>query len=315
MKVGVHIGKFDWAGSPKNISTKLTEIAQVADSEGFSSLWVMDHLFQLGTQYGTIHGPVEAEMLEAYSTIAYLAAKTEKIKLGVQVSCGFFRNPALLVKTISTIDVLSNGRMYFGIGAGWFEREAKGLGFPFPSLKERFERLEEIIQISKQMWKGEVAPYNGKYYKLEEPINNPQPVSKPHPPILIGGSGEKKTLRFVAKYGDACNLVVGTSIEEAGRLYREEVTWQARAEYIEQKLQVLKEHCKDVGRPYEEIEKTSTTYIKIAPDAMNPEEVVEICQTLGQAGIQHIIFNMPNIDEIEPLRIIRKEVIPKVRKM
>ena len=314
MKVGLHIGKFDWEIKPDNISKKLIEIIQTAENNNFFSFWVMDHLFQLGTQYGTIHGPIYAPMLEGYSTIAYLAALTKKIKLGVQVTCSFFRNPGLLIKIISTIDVLSGGRTYFGIGAGWFRQEARGLGIQFPSLNERFERLEETLEIAKHLWKGERKPYNGKYYKLKKPINYPQPLSKPHPPILIGGSGEKKTLRFVAKYGDACNIVIGTSLKEAGVLYQEDVNWQKRIEYTEKKLAVLKKHCKDLERPYNEIEKTITTYIKIAPDAMDAEEVIKICQIFADIGIQHIIFNMPNVHEIEPLKIMGKNVIPKVEK-
>ncbi|MCE7740499.1 MAG: TIGR03560 family F420-dependent LLM class oxidoreductase [Candidatus Heimdallarchaeota archaeon] len=224
MKIGLHIGKFHWPGSPENISSKLTEIAQTADDAGFYSIWVMDHIFQLGTQCGTIHGPEEAEMLEAYTTVAHLAAVTKKIKVGAQVTCNFFRNPALLVKMLTTIDVLSKGRTYLGIGAGWFEREAVGYGYEFPSLKVRFEMLEESLQIIKHMWSRNTNSFKGKYFSLQEPLNNPPPVSKPHPPILIGGSGEKKTLRFVAKYGDACNIVLGTTLKDAGVLTGEEIT-------------------------------------------------------------------------------------------
>lgn len=315
MRIGLHIGKFDWLGSPKNIGEKLTEIAKTADDMGFYSIWVMDHVFQLGTRYGTIHGPEEAEMLEGYSTIAYIAALTKKIKVGVQVTCNFFRNPALLVKMISTIDVLSGGRTYLGIGAGWFEREAKGYGFLFPSLKERFERLEETLQIIKHMWSENKEPFKGKYFQLKEPLNNPQPLSKPHPPILIGGRGEKKTLRFVAKYANACNIVLGTTLKEAGALRVENSTWDNYSEYLQSKYSVLKKHCDDIGRPYEEVEKTAATYIKLAPEAMNPEEIIAICQKLSDVGCQHLVFNMPNVDEIEPLRIMGDEVIPTANKM
>ncbi len=312
MHIGLHIGKFHWPGSPENISDKLKEIAKVADEAGFYSIWVMDHVFQLGAQFGSVHGPEEEEMLEAYSTIAYLAGVTKKIKVGVQVSCNFFRNPALLIKMMTTIDVLSKGRTYFGIGAGWFERETVGYGYDFPSLKERFERLEEILKIAKHMWSGNTDPFEGKYFSLKEPLNNPPPVSKPHPPILIGGSGEKKTLRFVAKYADACNIVLGTTIKNAGRLTGEDITWESNVERLKHKYAVLKQHCEDVGRPYDEIEKTVTTYIQISPDAMTAQDVIEICKKLNDAGCEHVVFNMPNVHEIKPLKIMGKEVIPKV---
>ena len=312
MKIGLHIGKFHWPGSPDNISDKLTEIAKLADSADFYSLWVMDHIFQLGTQYGTIHGSEEEAMLEAYTTVAYLAAITKKIKVGAQVTCNFFRNPALLVKMLTTIDVLSKGRAYLGIGAGWFEREAVGYGYEFPSLKQRFEQLEETLKIIKHMWSGNTQPFEGKFFTLQETLNNPPPATKPHPPILIGGSGEKKTLKYVAKYGDACNIVLGTTLKDAGALTREGISWDYFMERLEHKYSVLRQHCEDVGRPYEEIEKTVTTYIQLSPDAMSAEEVIELCKKLSKAGCEHVVFNMPNVHEIKPLEIMGNDVIPAV---
>jgi F420-dependent oxidoreductase-like protein len=248
-------------------------------------------------------------MLEGYSTISYLAALTQRIKLGLMVTCNFFRNPGLLVKIVSTIDVLSRGRAYLGIGAGWFEREAKGLGIAFPSLRERFERLEENLQIAKQMWAGNVKPFEGKHYQLAEPLNNPQPLSQPHPPILIGGGGEKKTLRLVAKYADACNLGIGTTLKEAGCLIQSR---EKSLDVLRRKLEVLRQHCNDVGRSYGDIEKTVATYIKLAPDAMDTTEVVELCRQLAELGVQHVMLGMPNVHEIKPLEIIGNEVIPTV---
>jgi F420-dependent oxidoreductase-like protein len=308
MRVGLHIGKFHWPGSPDNIGDKLAEIARTADDMGFYSLWVMDHLFQLGFSW-IIHGPVEAPMLEGYSTISYLAALTRRIKLGLLVTCNFFRQPGLLVKIVSTIDVLSGGRAYLGIGAGWFEREATGLGIAFPSLRERFERLEENLQIAKQMWAGNVNPFDGKHYQLAEPLNSPQPLSKPHPPILIGGGGEKKTLRLVAKYADACNFVMRTTLKDAGHLFESRET---SLDILRRKLAILRQHCSEVGRPYGDIEKTVVTYIKLAPDAMDTTEVIGICRQLADLGFQHVIFNIPNVHEIKPLKIIGNEVIPTV---
>src|SRR6185437_3600761 len=168
---------------------------------GFASIWVMDHFFQIAMM-----GAPEEPMLESYSTLSYLAGATKRVKLGTMVTGVVYRHPGILVKTVTTLDVLSGGRAYLGIGAAWNEQEARGLGVPFPALKERFERLEETLQIAHQMWSGDRSPYNGRYYQLTDPLNSPQPLTKPHPPIMIGGGGEQKTLRLVAQYGDACNL-------------------------------------------------------------------------------------------------------------
>lgn len=193
-------------GITAGIGAKLAEIARTADENGFYSLWVPDHLLSALSVYGA---PIDAPILEGYSTISYLAALTKNIKVGLMVTCNIFRHPALLVKIVSTIDVLSGGRTYLGIGTGWFGREAKGLGINFPPWQERLDRLEETLKIARHMWRGDTAPFEGKYYRLDEPISNPKPLSQPHPPILIGESGEKKILRLVAKYADACNFPIG----------------------------------------------------------------------------------------------------------
>jgi F420-dependent oxidoreductase-like protein len=271
MRLGIDITKFDWPGSPASIGHTLAEIAKTADDLGFYSLWVMDHLFQLGEQFGILHGPINESMIEGYSTIAYMAALTKRIKIGLLVTCVYHRHPSLLIKIISTIDVLSGGRTYLGLGAGWFEREARGLGIPVPPLRERFERLEETIQIAKQMWAGDLTPYKGKHYQLAEPLNSPQPLSSPHPPILIGGGGEKKTLRLVARYADACNLVIGAPLKEFGILNLPYEIWLDR---LKHKLVALREHCDQAGRPYHEIEKTVVTYLLLEPHRQKASEVV-----------------------------------------
>jgi len=306
MKIGLQIYHFDWPGSPRNIGKKLAEIARIADSAGFYSLWVMDHFFQVGQGYG----PLEAPMLEGYSAISYLAAVTQQIKVGLMVTGNFYRHPGILIKTVTTLDILSGGRAYLGIGAGWYEREAKGLGVPFPPVRERVERLEETLQIAKHMWRGDQSPFKGRYYQLDEPINNPQPLSQPHPPILIGGEGEKKMLRLVAKYGDACNFQLGTPLKQYASWLRER--YQNRKEDLTRKLDKLKEHCNKVGRSYDDIERTVLGTIKLTPDAMSAEELVEICRELAEMGFQHVIFNMPNVHEIKPVKIIGQEVIPQV---
>lgn len=322
MRIGLHVGSFHWPGSPANLGEKLTEIAQVTDASGFYSLTLMDHLFQLGTQYGEIHGPFEAPMLEGYSTIAYLAAKTQQIKLGLFVTCGFFRPPGLLVKTVSTIDVLSQGRVLLGIGAGWFEEEARGLGIPLPATwSERFDRLEETLQIVHHMWSGKTSPFEGQYYHLERPINMPSPFSQPHPPIIIGGSGEKKTLRLVAQYADACNLVVGSPCadEAFGVMARKEgsyAEWLNNiGKYTQRKLDVLRRHCETVERPYTEIEKSIVTYLKVGSDGMSPPEVLQLCHDFADLGFQYVIFVIPNCHETEPLAVLGNEVIPAVNEL
>lgn len=299
MKIGLQIPNFTWPGGPKEIHGKLAEIARAADEAGFSSLWVMDHFFQIGrpNNPGGL-GPAEDEMLEGYSTLSYMAGFTQRVTLGTLVTGVIYRHPGILIKTVSTLDVLSGGRAYFGVGAAWNEREARGLGVPFPPVKERFERLEETLQIAKQMWSDKVVPYHGKHYQLEEPICHPQPLSKPHPPIMIGGMGETKTLRLVAQYADACNLFSGGGVETLGH-----------------KLDVLKQHCENAGRNYAEIEKTTLGGAYLAEGKMTVSDVIEQCHTQAKLGIQHMIFNMPNVQEITPLEIFGREIIPVVAEL
>lgn len=293
MKVGLQILSFNWPGSPENIGPKLAEIASTADEVGFESIWVMDHLFQM--DLASMDLSPEQPMLDGYTALSYIAAVTKRVRLGTMVTGVVYRYPGHLVKIVSNLDVLSGGRANLGIGAAWYEREALGLGLPFPPLKERFERLEETLQIAKQMWSGEVKPYNGQHYQLAEPINNPMPLSKPHPPILIGGTGEKKTLRLVAQYADACNFFTFIGNEE-----------------ITRKLDVLKRHCEDVGRPYDEIERTALSQLNLGNGGMSTSEVIDMCRGLADVGIQHVIFNMPNNYEIRHIEAIGREVIPTV---
>lgn len=308
MKIGLQVPRFDWPGSPRNIGSKLVEIARAADGAGFSSLWLMDHFF--GIEQG--YGPPEAPMLEGYSAISYLAAVTRRVRLGLMVTGSFYRHPGLLVKTVTTLDVLSGGRACLGIGAGWYEREARGLGVPFPASKgERIGRLRETLQIAKHMWRGDTSPFVGRYYRLEEPINSPPPLSRPHPPILIGGGGERKTLRLVAEYGDACNLHLGAHPKLRGYAPWLNDYYLERIPRLTRKLDVLKSHCKKVGRPYNEIERTVLAPAEISPNAMSAGDVVELCSEMADLGIKHVIFNMPNVHEIEPIEIIGKEVIPE----
>ncbi len=234
MRVGLQVPDFTWPGSPELLGPTLRRIAVGAEQAGMSSFWVMDHFFQI-----SMVGPPEHEMLEGYAALSHVAAVTERIMLGTMVTGVTYRHPGILVKTVTTLDVLSGGRAYLGIGAAWNEDEHKGLGVPFPSVTERFERLEETLGIAVQMWAGDEQPFAGKHYQLERPLNSPQALRRPHPPILIGGTGEKKTLRMVAQYADACNI------------------FDMGPKAISQKLEVLRGHCERLGRDYDAIARTT----------------------------------------------------------
>lgn len=290
MRIGLQIPSFNWPGGTAEIGVRLADIGRTADDAGFASLWVMDHFFQID-----VVGPVDDPMLEGYSALSFLAGVTKRAKLGTLVTGVIYRHPGILTKTVTTLDVLSGGRAYFGIGAAWFEREALGLGVPYPPLKERFEQLEEALQIVRQMWADEVKPYQGKHYQLAETLNQPQPLSQPHPPIMIGGMGEQKTLRLVARYADACNLFVYAGVDA-----------------VRKKLDVLRDHCEDIGRPYDEIERTALGTVMLGEGGMTPAQVIEMCQGLADAGIQHMIFNMPNVHTLAPLEVFGHEIIPAV---
>jgi F420-dependent oxidoreductase-like protein len=288
MRIGLQIPSFTWPGSPASIRGKLADVARAAEEAGFHSLWVMDHFFQI-----PLVGPAEQEMLEGYSALSYLAAVTERVKLGTLVTGVTYRHPGVLAKTVTTLDVLSGGRAYLGIGAAWFDREHHGLGVPFPPLAERFERLEETLRIVKQFWSGQARPFEGRHYRLAETLGSPPPLSRPHPPILIGGMGERKTLRLVARYADACNLFAFAGVDA-----------------LAGKLDVLRRHCEAEGRPYESIEKTTLGTANFAKQS--GAEIVEQCRALAAIGVQHAIFNVPHVDELTALRGFGKEVIPAV---
>lgn len=285
MKFGLQINRFDWPGAPESIGPKLAEIAQTAEAAGFDSIWVMDHYYQIDPGLGSKEDP----MLEAYSALNYMAGSTERVRLGVMVTGVVYRHPGFLIKQVSTLDVLSSGRANLGIGAAWYWQEAKGLGFPFPTTSERFEQLEEVLQIAKQVWAGDFSSYEGKHFTLEAPINSPQPISKPHPPILIGGEGEKKTLRLVAQYADACNLFARNGVDGAVH-----------------KLEVLQAHCEALGRDYEEIEKTVLDRIDLT--AVGASKTIDHIGQFAEIGIQHFILSFPDVSEIKPIEMFGKEV-------
>jgi F420-dependent oxidoreductase-like protein len=290
MRLGLQIPNFTWTGGSEALAERLRAIAQAADEGGFASLWVMDHFFQIPPV-----GPAEIDMLEGYSALSFLAAATRRVRLGTLVTGVTYRHPGVLVKTVSTLDVLSGGRAMLGIGAAWFEREHRGLGVPFPPLRERFERLEEALRIAKQMWSGQAAPFEGRHYRLAETLCVPRPLSRPHPPILIGGMGERKTLRLVARYADACNLFVYAGVDA-----------------VRQKLDVLRRHCDAERRDYDAIERTTLSTVHLAPGKQSPAEVIRELSELARAGVQHAIVNLPNVQEITPIETLAKEVVPAI---
>ena len=295
MRLGLQLPSFSFPGGANALRSRLVEIAQAADANGLESLWVMDHLFQLPEDTGW--GGPEEPMLEAYATLGFLAGVTSRVRLGALVGCALFRSPGLLVKTATTVDVLSGGRLTFGIGAGWYTREALGLGIEFPERRERFVRLEETLRVAHQLWADDRSPIDAAGATLAEPIIRPQPLSRPHPPIMIGGNGERRTLRLVARYGDACNFLVLEPHE------------------IRAKLDVLRAHCEDVGRDPGEIEITALDEIDLRPGRMSVADVVARARAQADAGVQHLIVNMPDAWDVRHLELLGREVVPQIERI
>jgi len=272
MKLGLQVSDFTWPGAPASIGPTFARIARDADEAGMASLWVMDHFFQI-----SMIGPPEHEMLEGYSALAYAAGVTKNITLGTLVTGVTYRHPGLLVKTVTTLDVLSSGRAWLGIGAAWNEEEHRGLGVPYPGTSERFERLEETLQLAHQMWSGDDSPFEGRHYQLGRPLNSPPAISTPHPRILIGGGGEKKTLRLVAQYADACNI------------------FDMGPEGVKAKYDVIRDHCEAVGRDYGDIEKTVLSRVDLRAESV--DQVVDRLGKLGEIGTDHVLLGMAGVHE------------------
>ncbi len=294
MKVALQINTYRWEGGPGTLGATLTKIAQIAEEHGFSTLAVTDHLWALPPWMG----PVEAQVPECYTVLAYLAASTRRIELMALATPPHFRHPAVLAKVVSTLDVLSGGRAWLGVGAGHYEGEARGLGLPYPQTGERFEMLEETVQICLQMWSGihgDDQPYRGKHFHLGRALNSPQSIARPHPPIMIAGGGEQKTLRLVARYADACNFPPGPEIPK--------------------KLEVLRRHCEAEGRDYNSIQKTCLFPLDVGEDGSNVKELVGKLHWLAGIGIQTVFGIVPHVDRITPLELIGREVIPAVAQM
>ncbi|MCL2781579.1 MAG: LLM class F420-dependent oxidoreductase [Actinomycetia bacterium] len=285
MKLGLHVSDFTFPGGPPQLAADLRRIATTAEDIGMDKLSVMDHVWQIHSV-----GPAEHEMLEAYTTLGYLAACTTRIDLLAWVTATVYREPGLLAKSVTTLDVLSGGRAWLGIGAAWNQDECRGLGLPFPPVAERFERLEETLRICLQMWDDAEDPFHGKHYTLERTLNSPQSLRRPHPPILIGGSGERKTLRLVAQYAQACNLFLGPDLPH--------------------KLDVLREHCARLGRDYDEIEKTVLMSLDIDPARGGVDGLLEQLRGLAELGVAHVHGRISNAADSTALELLGERVVP-----
>jgi F420-dependent oxidoreductase-like protein len=298
MKLGLQISSFTWPGGPEQIGPTLARIVRQADDVGFDSIWVMDHFFQIRGV-----GRPEEPMLEGMTALGFMAAHSSRARLGLMVGGVHYRSPGLWVKATTTLDVLSGGRAWLGIGAAWNEDESRSLGFPFPPLGERFEMLEETLRIAHGMWTGEhgtEASFEGRHFQARRLLNSPQSLSRPRVPIMIGGGGEKKTLRLVAQYADACN-VFGTP------------------EAIARKYAILAEHCAAVGRDPDEIEHSTLQNFRISADGdgggESPASIVERFGDLADAGAQHVIVGIRNVTDPEALDLVGRDVIPALHRL
>jgi F420-dependent oxidoreductase-like protein len=269
MRVSLNITNYSWPGGTAALGPELAGVVRAADAAGIDTVWVSDHLIQADPT-----ATPDSEMLEASTVLGFLAAQTERVRLGAMVSAVTYRAPSLLIKAITTLDVLSGGRAWLGLGAGYLDDEARAMGLSLPPVAERFEVLEETLELATRMWEDNRAPFQGRHLRLERPVGNPRPLARPHPPILVGGAGERKTLRLVARYADACNLF---DIPDGGRTIRH-------------KLDVLARHCEEVGRPFEAIEKTVST-------RLNPDDTAaafaERCAALAELRLDHAVVITP----------------------
>ena len=290
MKLGLQIPSFTWPGGPEAIGPTLARVAAQADEVGFDSIWVMDHFFQIRSV-----GQAEEPMLEGWTTLGFLAAATKRARLGLMVGGIHYRHPGLWIKAATTLDVLSGGRAWLGIGAAWNQQESEGLGFPFPPLGERFEMLAETLQIAHEMWTGErgsEAAFAGRHTRATRLLNSPQSITRPRPPIMIGGGGERKTLRLVAQYADATNVFGGPTT-------------------IHHKYEVLREHCAALGRDPDEIERSTLQGVNLGRDSA--ASVVDRFGELSDAGAQHVIFNLADVHDPRNLETIGRDVLPQLR--
>jgi F420-dependent oxidoreductase-like protein len=290
VKLGLQISSFSWPGGTEAIGPTLGRVARQADDIGADSIWVMDHFFQIRGV-----GRPEEPMLEGWTTLGFLAASTQRARLGLLVGGIHYRLPGLWVKAATTLDVLSGGRAWLGIGAAWNEDESRSLGFPFPPLGQRFEMLEETLRIAHEMWQGDrgsEAEFDGHQFHATRLMNSPQSISRPRVPIMIGGGGERKTLRLVARYADATNVFGGP-------------------EGIAHKYEVIRQHCADIGRNPDEIERSTLQNVNLGRES--PAQVVDRFGELADAGAQHVIMSVVDVIDPRHLETIGREILPQVR--
>ena len=295
MKIGLQLPSFTWPGGPEDIAPTLARVARDADNAGFDSIWVMDHFFQIRGV-----GRQEEPMLEGWTTLGFLAANTTRARLGLMVGGVHYRAPGLWAKAATTLDVLSGGRAWLGIGAAWNEDESNGLGFPFPPLAERFELLEDTLRLVHWMWQGErgtEAAFEGRRTQASRLLNSPQAITRPHPPVMIGGGGERKTLRLVAQYADACNVFGGPTA-------------------IHHKYEVLREHCEALGRNPDEIERSTLQSARLDLGDGQGESAAQVVDRFGElsdAGAQHVIFSVRDVWDPRVMEVLARDVIPALR--
>jgi F420-dependent oxidoreductase-like protein len=296
MKFGLQVSSFTFPGGTPELGPTLERIVRTADEVGFDSIWVMDHFFQIRGV-----GPAEEPMLEGWTALGWIAAMTKQARLGLMVGGIHYRLPGLWIKAATTLDVLSGGRAWLGLGAAWNQAESEALGFPFPPLRDRFEMLEETLQMAHGMFEGELgsqAAFHGKQYDATRLMNSPQSISRPRVPIMIGGGGEQKTLRLVAQYADATNVFGGP-------------------EMIHHKYEVLREHCDKLGRPYDEIERSNLQSVRVSADGSpgteSPAAIVDRFGELGDAGAQHIIFSLRDDWQTDKIELLGKTVLSQLR--
>jgi F420-dependent oxidoreductase-like protein len=298
MRFGLQIYSFTWPGGPEAIGPTLARAVRTADDVGFDSIWVMDHFWQIGGP-----GSELQPMLEGWTTLGFMAANSRRARLGLMVGGVHYRNPGLWIKAATTLDVLSGGRAWLGIGAGWNQAESEGLGFPFPRLGERFDQLEDTLRMAHGMWQGERGSeedFRGRQFRATRLLNVPQSISRPHVPIMIGGGGEKRTLRLVAQYADASNLFGGPAD-------------------LLPKYAILADHCEAVGRDFTEIERSNLQGVSLSDassrgrPAETTDQIVERFGRLAEAGVQHVIISAADAHDPAALERLGRDVLPQLR--
>jgi F420-dependent oxidoreductase-like protein len=290
LRLGLHLAETSWRGGAPSLRNALRDVVQAAEAAGFDAISVVDHVWQ--SRY--LGGELESEV-EGYTTLGFIAAHTDRARLLALATAASYRPPGLLAKMVTTLDVLSGGRMMLGIGAGDYEEEAVGLGLPYPPLPQRFERMEETLQVCLRMWDGErgdEGPFDGQHARLGRLLNVPQSLQRPHPPILIAGAGERRTLPLVARYGDACNIPPSPEIPR--------------------QLDLLHRLCDEAGRDFDAIEKTAPFGFDVGEDGSKAGEVVEKLRWLAGMGVETVLGWVVGVDRITPIEVMGREVIPEV---